>query len=69
MNFSCISSAYTQDHCSLTAYYLVSFFKFQALCFFNGMRVGFYRGDVKLLLNDIQELKYVVYFHNIDIWP
>jgi len=33
----------------------------------NGIRVGFFQGDVKLLLNDIQELKYVVYFHNIDI--
>ncbi|KAJ7319203.1 hypothetical protein OS493_036366 [Desmophyllum pertusum] len=33
----------------------------QALCFFSGMRIGFFQGDVKLLLDDIQELKPTVF--------
>ncbi|KAL9961434.1 hypothetical protein ACROYT_G030372 [Oculina patagonica] len=33
----------------------------QALCFLNGMRIGFFRGDVKLLLDDIQELKPTIF--------
>jgi len=33
----------------------------QALCFFNGVRIGFYQGDVKLLLSDIQELKPTIF--------
>ncbi|KAJ7319197.1 Long-chain-fatty-acid--CoA ligase 6 [Desmophyllum pertusum] len=34
---------------------------YEALCFFSGMRIGFFQGDVKLLLDDIQELKPTVF--------
>lgn len=33
----------------------------EQMCFLNGLRVGFFRGDVKLLLDDIQELKPTVF--------
>ena len=29
----------------------------QAVGFMSGIRIGFFRGDIKTLLNDIQELK------------
>lgn len=31
------------------------------MCFVNGVRVGFFRGDIKLLLEDIQELKPTIF--------
>lgn len=33
----------------------------QAMCFLNGVKIGFFRGDVKLLLDDIQELKPTIF--------
>lgn len=33
----------------------------QQFCFFNCIRIGFFRGDVKLLLDDIQELKPTIF--------
>jgi len=33
----------------------------QQVCFLNGLRIGFFRGDVKLLLEDLQELKPTIF--------
>ena len=49
----------TNDRVNIRMQQLSLFFFvcFQQFCHFNGVRVGFFRGDVKLLLEDIQELK------------
>lgn len=45
------------DRVSIRMQQLPLLFCLQQFCHFNGVRVGFFRGDVKLLLEDIQELK------------